>query len=71
MVQPIQQLGFRIKTLREQRGLSQRELSLMIGINRAYIGDLELGKRNPTFKVLQKIAKGFDITLEELFKGID
>ena len=64
------QLGKRIKYLRSLVKWSQEDLALEAGINKNYLSDLERGERNPTVKVLEKIAKAFGISLEELFKGI-
>ncbi len=64
------QLGMRIKYLRSLRKWSQEDLALEAEINKNYLSDLERGSRNPTLKVLEKIASSLDITLEELFKGI-
>lgn len=63
-------LGKRIHYLRKQRGLSQEDLALECEINRNYLSDLERGRRNPSLLILDKIANGLNITLEELFKGI-
>ena len=65
------QLGMRIKYLRSIKKWSQEDLALEAGINKNYLSDLERGSRNPTVKVLDKIAKTLGITLEELFKGIE
>ena len=64
------EIGMRIRYLRQQKKLSIESLSLECGINRNYLGDLERGRRNPTLVILEKIARGLNITLEELFKGI-
>jgi transcriptional regulator with XRE-family HTH domain len=64
------QLGMRIKYLRSLNKWSQEDLALEAGVNKNYLSDLERGSRNPTVKILEKIAKALDITLEELFKGI-
>ncbi len=64
------QLGMRVRYLRKQKGMSQLELSLDSGVNKNYISDLERGDRNPTLIVLERIAYSLDVTLEELFKGI-
>ncbi len=64
------QLGYRIRYLRQQKGLSIESLALEAEINRNYLGDLERGTRNPTLMVLNKIAKAFDIDLSVLFEGI-
>ena len=65
------QLGMRIKYLRSVKHWSQEDLALEADINKNYLSDLERGTRNPTVKVLEKIAKAFSITLSELFKGIE
>lgn len=65
------QLGMRIKYLRTMRRLSQEDLALESGVNKNYLSDLERGTRNPTVKVLEKIAIALDISLSELFKGIE
>jgi transcriptional regulator with XRE-family HTH domain len=65
-----QQLGKRIRYLRQQQGLSQLDFALLAMINRNYLSDIEQGRRNPTFSILVKIAEALHITLEVLFKGI-
>ena len=64
------QLGMRIKYLRSQKKWSQEDLALEAEVNKNYLSDLERGSRNPTVKILEKIARALDISLEELFKGI-
>ena len=64
------QLGMRLRYLRKQRKLSQEELAFKADINKNYYSDLERGNRNPTLTILNKLAIAFDITLEELLKGI-
>ena len=64
------QLGYRIRYLRTQKGLSIEALALEAEINRNYLGDLERGVRNPTVVVLNKIAKALEIDLSVLFEGI-
>ena len=65
------QLGMRIRYLRNKKKMSQEELSFTSGVNRNYLSDLERGTRNPTLKVLEKIAKALDIDLSTLLKGIE
>ena len=64
------QLGMRIKYLRSLKKWSQEDLALEANVNKNYLSDLERGERNPTIKILEKIAKAFGISLSELFKGI-
>ena len=66
-----QQLGLRIKFLRKQRRWSQEDLALNANVNKNYISDLENGRRNPSLDILERIAVSMNITLEELFRGIE
>lgn len=63
-------LGNRIKLLRQKTGLSQEKFSLKIGMDRTYFASVEMGKRNISIINIQKIADGLGITLSELFKGL-
>ena len=65
------QLGMRIKYLRSLKRMSQEDLALEANVNKNYLSDLERGTRNPTIKVLEKIANALAISLEELFRGIE
>lgn len=60
-------LGNRIRYLRKKRNMSIEDLAFECEINRNYLGDLERGKRNPTYKVLLKICKGLKISIKHLF----
>ena len=64
------QSGMRIRYLRTQKKWSQEDLALEADINKNYISDLERGMRNPTLKIMEKIAVALEISLEELMKGI-
>lgn len=65
-----EKVGNRIKALRQQTGLSQEKFALKIGMDRTYFASVEKGKRNISVINLEKIAKGFGISLSELFRGI-
>jgi len=64
-------LGNRLRELREQKGLTQERFALKIGIDRSYYAGVELGQRNISLKNLEKIAHGLDLSLSELFKGVE
>ena len=64
------ELGMRIRYLREQRKMTLEDFSFESNVNKNYLSDLERGNRNPTVKILTKIANALVVTLEELFKGI-
>lgn len=64
------QLGERIKKLRKETGLSQEKFALKIDMDRTYFATVESGKRNISLQNIEKIAKGLNITISELFEGI-
>lgn len=61
------QIGPLLKDLRDERGWSLREFGLIVGMNKTYLGDIELGKRNPTMNSLEKIVAGYGLTVKEFF----
>lgn len=63
------QLGMRIVYLRKKLGMSQEDLALEADVNKNYLCDLENGRRNPTLKILEKIANALGIDVSELTKG--
>lgn len=64
------QFGMRVKYLRSQRKMSQEDLALEINVSKNYLSDIECGRRNPTLKVMNKIAKGLKVDLATLLLGV-
>jgi len=58
----------KIKTLRNQRKLTQEELSEIVGVSANYIGYIEQNKRIPSIKTADKIARALGVKLGELFE---
>ena len=65
-----QKFGNRVRELRTQRNVSQEKFAYSIGMDRTYLASVESGKRNISLENIKKIADGFGIALEKLFKGI-
>ena len=63
-------LGKRIRKLRQQTGLSQEKFTLKIGMDRTYFASVEAGKRNIAIVNIKKIADVLDVSLSELFAGL-
>lgn len=63
-------LGKRIRELRQKTGLSQEKFALKIGMDRTYFASVEAGKRNIAICNIKKIADGLDVALSELFEGL-
>lgn len=59
-------LGKRLKQLREERGMLQKELALSVGLSQQTISLYEAGKRNPDRDTLLKIARYFDCSTNYL-----
>lgn len=62
--------GLRVRELREDRNWSQGDLAAEIGSRRQYISAIELGKTNPKFDLIERIADAFSLSLAELFRGV-
>src|SRR5690349_24658788 len=63
-------IGARLKRLRLQRGLSQRDLSSP-GVSYAYISRIEAGARTPSVKALRKLSQKLGVSVEYLETGRD
>ena len=63
-------LGLKIKEIRNQKNITQQELSDLIGVKRQYISQIESGEYNITIDTLNKIAIAFQISMAELIDGV-
>ncbi|WP_051350727.1 helix-turn-helix domain-containing protein [Caloramator sp. ALD01] len=63
--------GSRLKMLREEKGLKQKDLAKIIGISDRTIGMYEQGRREPDFETLIKIADHFGVTTDYLLGRTD
>jgi len=61
-------IGQRLKRLRLERGLSQRELAAP-GVSYAYISRIEAGTRQPSVKALRRLATNLGVTADFLETG--
>lgn len=64
----IQAFGKRLKQLRKKKGLSQLDLEIESGINRAEISRIENGLNNIEFLTIVRLANALDIQIHEFFK---
>src|SRR5216110_3925562 len=63
-------IGERLRRLRLERGLSQRELASP-GVSYAYISRIEGGARRPSVKALRQLAPKLGVSVEYLETGRD
>lgn len=62
-------IGQIIKTNREQQNLSMNELARRAGVAQSGLSEIEAGKRQPTFDILERIVAAFNMTLVEFFSN--
>ena len=58
----------RIKVLRAERNLTQADLALMLDTSRQTINALETGKYDPSLPLAFKIARTFNLAIEDIFQ---
>ena len=59
----------RISVLREERGLSRKELAEIIGVNYQTVGYLERGEYNPSLDLAFRISEHFGLPVEAVFSS--
>jgi len=62
-------LGERIKFLLNQKGITQKDLALNIGISQTHAGYIIKGLREPTAGIVKKIAVFLDVSMDWLMGG--
>ncbi len=64
----MKRFGEKLRTLRERRGLSQRQLSDMLGIHQSHLWRMEQGKKTPNVAMVLKVADIFGVTTDQLIR---
>jgi transcriptional regulator with XRE-family HTH domain len=64
-----QTVASNVRTLRIERGYTQKELSKLAGINHKYAGMIEREERSPTVDTLEKIAMALKVEPVALLTG--
>ncbi len=57
----------RLEEIRKQRGIKQEELAQALEVSRQTIGSLENGRYNPSILLAFKIARLFEMRIEDIF----
>jgi putative transcriptional regulator len=61
------QMNNRLEEIRKQRGIKQEDLAEALEVSRQTIGSLENGRYNPSILLAFKIARYFDMYIEDIF----
>lgn len=57
----------RLEELRKARGIRQEELADALGVSRQTIGSLENGRYNPSILLAFRLARYFEMSIEDIF----
>lgn len=57
----------RLEEIRKENGITQEDLARTVEVSRQTIGSLENGRYNPSIILAFKIARFFNLTIEEIF----
>lgn len=57
----------RLRVLRAERGWSQAELGGRLDVSRQAVNAIESGKHDPSLSLAFRIARVFDLTIEQIF----
>ena len=57
----------RLRVLRAERGWSQAELGGRVGVSRQAVNAIETGKHDPSLPLAFKIARLFELPIEDIF----
>ena len=57
----------KLEEIRKARGITQEELSLILEVSRQTISSLEKGRYNPSIMLAFKIARYFNLSIEDIF----
>jgi len=60
-------IGWNLRLLRVERGLSQERLALEAKIDRAYVGRVERGMENVTIATIEALARALEVPVAALF----
>lgn len=63
----LRSFGRRLRTLREQAGLSQEALADLAAIHRTYVSSVERGQRNISLANIQALADALGVSTQQLF----
>jgi ribosome-binding protein aMBF1 (putative translation factor) len=64
-------VGARIRSLREQAGLTQAQLAERAGLTQSHVSRLENAEHSATHLTLEKLAKALDVPVRELDVCLD
>lgn len=62
-------IGIKIKELRKQKGITQTELSKVLGVGKTTISNYETGYSTPDSLIIQRLSEFFNVSTDFLIKN--
>ena len=66
-----QALGQAVRKLRTERGWSQADLALRVGMDRNDISLIELGRNSPSVRMLMRLCLALDVRAADLLDDVE
>jgi transcriptional regulator with XRE-family HTH domain len=63
--------GQNVAKFRNERDFSQDKLAEEAGIDRTYVSGIERGVRNPGIKVVVRLARSLNVSIDQLCRGVE
>lgn len=60
--------GKKVREIRLKKKLSQGGVAKILKVHRSYVSGIERGVRNPSLKVIERIANALGVDIEEIIK---
>lgn len=57
----------KLEKIRKERGITQEDLAKILEVSRQTVGSLENGRYNPSIILAFKIARHFEMAIEDIF----
>lgn len=67
-LRPVNALGARVRALRQERGLLQKQVAEKSGLTASMVSQIESGRLNPTLTTLRKVAHAFGVSIPLLLE---
>ena len=62
----MEKFGEKLRTLRQRRGLSYRQLAALLETSHSHILNIETGKHKPSVDLIVRIVRFFDVSYDQL-----
>lgn len=62
-----EKFGKRVRELRKKQKITQEKLAELVEIDYSYLNLIESGKKNPSLKIIAKLARRLNVEIKELF----